>query len=105
MLDPNPLLFYIVFVQQKGVVMKVIEDWIDRKLDSLVVGSRGYIVLTDEDISELAKELGLQEGIRDYIYYQVDMHKDYFQERLEAYAQEYEEQEKTTFKVENDLCQ
>lgn len=87
--------------------MKVIEDWIDRKLDSLVVGSRGYIVLTDEDISELAKELGLQkeEGIRDYIYYQVDMHKDYFQERLEAYAQEYEEQEKTTFKVENDLCQ
>ncbi len=93
--------------------MKVIEDWIDRKLDSLVVGSRGYIVLTDEDISELAKELGLQkpvneymeEGIRDYIYYQVDMHKDYFQERLEAYPQEYEEQEKTTFKVENDLCQ
>ena len=93
--------------------MKVIEDWIDRNLASLVVGSRGYIVLTDDDISELARELGLQkpvnecmeEAIRDYIYYQVDMHKGYFEERLEAYAQEYEEQEKTTFKVEKDLCQ
>lgn len=93
--------------------MKVIEDWIDRKLTSLVSRDDGYIILTDEDVSELAQALGLQkpvntfmdEAIKDYVYYLTDMHKDYFQEKLEAFGKEYEEQEKMTFNVESELCQ
>ena len=41
--------------------MKVIEDWIDRKLTSLVARDDGYIILTDEDVSELAQALGLSQ--------------------------------------------
>ena len=94
--------------------MKVIEDWIDRKLTSLVARDDGYIILTDEDVSELAQALGLsqnpvntfmEEAIKDYVYYLTDMHKDYFQEKLEAFGKEYEEQEKMTFNVESELCQ
>ena len=94
--------------------MKVIEDWIDRKLTSLVARDDGYIILTDEDVSELAQALGLsqkpvntfmEEAIKDYVYYLTDMHKDCFQEKLEAFGKEYEEQEKMTFNVESELCQ
>jgi len=94
--------------------MKVIEDWIDSKLTSLVARDDGYIILTDEDVSELAQALGLsqkpvnvfmEEAIKDYVYYLTDMHKDYFQQKLEEFGDKYEEQEKVTFKVESELCQ
>lgn len=94
--------------------MKVIEDWIDRKLTSLVARDDGYIILTDEDVSELAQALGLsqkpvntfmEEAIKDYVYYLTDMHKDYFQEKLEAFGDEYAKQEQETNRVESELCQ
>lgn len=93
--------------------MKIIEDWIDSKLTSLVAGGGGYIILSSEDVTELAEALGMQntgnvymkEAVRDYIYYLTDMHKEYFQQKLEEFGDKYEEQEKVTFKVESDLCQ
>lgn len=93
--------------------MKVIEDWIDSKLTSLVEGGGGYIILSSEDVTDLAQALGMQnagnlymkEAVKDYVYYLTDMHKDYFQQKLEAFGKEYEEQEKMTFNVESQLCQ
>ena len=105
--------FILYYYSKKGKEMKIIEDWIDSKLTSLVAGKGGYILLSNEDIEELAQALGMQntgtvymkEAVRDYIYYMTDMHKDYFEQKLEAFGNEYEEQEKVTFKVESDLCQ
>ena len=94
--------------------MKVIEDWIDSKLTSLVAGKGGYILLSNEDIAELEKALGLsqkpvnvfmEQAVKDYVYYLTDMHKDYFHERLEEFGDEYTKQERVTFKVESELCQ
>jgi len=93
--------------------MKVIEDWIDSKLTSLVAGKGGYILLSNEDIAELEKALGMQtpgnvymkEAVRDYIYYLTDMHSGYFHEKLEEFGDEYEKQQIETNRVESDLCQ
>lgn len=93
--------------------MKIIEDWIDSKLTSLVAGKLGYIVLSNEDVTELAEALGMQntgnvymkEAVRDYIYYLTDMHKDYFQQKLEEFGDEYAKQEQETNRVESNLCQ
>ena len=93
--------------------MKVIEDWIDRKLTSLVTGKGGYILLSNEDVTELAEALGMQntgnvymkEAVRDYIYYLTDMHKEYCEQKLEAFGDEYAKQEQETNRVESDLCQ
>jgi len=93
--------------------MKVIEDWIDSKLTSLVAGKGGYILLSNEDIAELAQALGMQntgnvymkEAVRDYIYYMTDMHKGYFEQKLEEFGNEYEKQERETNRVGNELCQ
>ena len=105
--------FILYYYSKKGKEMKVIEDWIDSKLTSLVAGKGGYILLSNEDIAELAQALGMQntgnvymkEAVRDYIYYLTDMHSGYFHEKLEEFGDEYEEQEKVTFKVESELCQ
>ena len=105
--------FILYYYSKKGKEMKVIEDWIDSKLTSLVAGKGGYILLSNEDIAELEKALGMQtpgnvymkEAVRDYIYYLTDMHSGYFHEKLEEFGDEYEEQEKVTFKVESELCQ
>ena len=93
--------------------MKIIEDWIDSKLTSLVTGKGGYILLSNEDVTELAEALGMQntgnvymkEAVRDYIYYLTDMHKEYLEQKLEEFGNEYAEQEQETNRVESDLCQ
>jgi len=105
--------FILYYYSKKGKRMKIIEDWIDSKLTSLVAGKAGYILLSNEDIAELEKALGMQtpgnvymkEAVRDYLYYLTDMHKDYFEQKLEAFGDEYAEQEQETNRVENNLCQ
>lgn len=85
--------------------MKIIEDWIDSKLTSLVACNDGFIVLTNEDIAELAQALGLSqkpvnffmaEAIRDYVYFQVDQHRDYFQKKREEFSNEYAQEQSDT---------
>jgi hypothetical protein len=93
--------------------MKIIEDWIDSKLTSLVEGGGGYIILSSEDVTDLAQALGMQnpgnlymkEAVRDYVYYLTDMHKDYFQQKLEEFGVEYTKQQRETNRVESELCQ
>jgi hypothetical protein len=88
--------------------MKIIEDWIDENLTSLVSGNDGFIIMTDSGIEELALAIGLtlsgsQVGnlaVRDHVYYLVDQHKDYFQQKLEEFGVEYAKQEIETHKVE-----
>lgn len=94
--------------------MKIIEDWIDSKLTSLVAGDDGFIILTSEEIDGLAEVLGMRPhqvndfrnlALRDYIYYLVDQHRDYFQEKMEDFHHEYTKQERETHRVESELCQ
>ena len=88
--------------------MKIIEDWIDSKLTSLVAGNDGFIVLTCEEMDNLAGLLGMKPhtinnfgnlALRDYIYYLVDQHRDYFQEKMEEFSNEYTKQERETNRV------
>jgi hypothetical protein len=94
--------------------MKIIEDWIDKKLTSLVCAVDGFIILTNDDLAELAELLGMKPhtvndfrnmALRDHIYYLVDQHRDYFQEKLDDFAHEYVKQERETNRVESELCQ
>lgn len=93
--------------------MKIIEDWIDSKLTSLVEGGDGYIILSNEDVTDLAQALGMQnpgnlymkQAVKDYVYYLTDIHKDYFQQKLEEFGDEYAKQEQETNRVESELCQ
>lgn len=87
--------------------MKIIEDWIDSKLTSLVEGGDGYIILSNEDVTDLAQALGMQnpgnlymkQAVKDYVYYLTDIHKDYFQQKLEEFGDEYAKQEQETNRV------
>ena len=88
--------------------MKIIEYWIDKKLTPLVADREGFIILTDEDVEELKVLLGIHQGAhfrftemaaRDYIYYLVDQHRDYFQEKMEEFSNEYAQQQTETNRV------
>ena len=94
--------------------MKIIEDWIDKKLTSLVASNDGFIIMSHEDIEELAGLLGMKPhpvngymnlALKDHIYYLVDQHRDYFQEKMEDFHHEYTKQERETHRVESELCQ
>ena len=89
--------------------MKIIEDWIDSKLTSIIAGDDGYIILTNEDVKELKVLLGIHPGIpsivtemaaKDYVYYLTDMHREYFLSKMEEYARQYEQEQRDTYTVE-----
>jgi hypothetical protein len=88
--------------------MKIIEDWIDKRLTSLVSGDDGFIMLSSDEMDDLAEVLGMNpytvddfsnRVLRDHIYYLVDQHRDYFQEKMEDFHHEYTKQERETHRV------
>ena len=85
--------------------MKIIEDWIDSKLTSLICADDGYIILTNEDVKELKVLLGIHPGIpsivtemaaKDYVYYLTDMHREYFLSKMEGFSNEYAQEQSDT---------
>ncbi len=91
--------------------MNAIEEWIDTRLTELVADQRGYIVLSDDNIEDLAQVLGLARkpstsiekeslrvptAVRAYIFFHVDANRDCFQEKLEDFRKNYEKQERLT---------